>query len=348
MIIYTEPLAQSFVFDDDETISAVGLWFSAKPVAPIPIAVEIHSMEGGFPGPFIHLARTLLPSEITVGVETKVTFERFLRISAGVSCCIVLLTESPDYKLQVATLGRLGQNPTRTITDNPYPAGVLFVSSNARTWSPVQDSDLRMKIYGRRFQASAILEFEPVAGVDLSDIFLGAQVRVPQGTALTWEYELNGDNVVRPISLQEKRLLDVEATDVIIRARLTTDRDGTSPSIAMSTVGLVGFLNALAGRYISRQFAFSQATDQVHVYAHAAIPSGCTVDWFASNDDGVTWDAMVVDSSEALDATWTKYTLSATFSSPTGTQFRLRADLTATSPLVVPRLGPVGATLEEA
>jgi hypothetical protein len=348
MIAYTEPLAQSFVFDNDETISAVGLWFNAKPVDPIPIAVEIHDMDGGFPSPIIHVARVLLPSEITVGVETKVMFERYLRIPAGISCCIVLLTESPDYELQIATLGRLGQNPMATITENPYRAGVMFVSSNARTWSPVQESDLRMKIYGRRFQSSAVLEFSPATGVDLSDLFVGAQVRVPQGTAITWEYELNGDNVKRPISLQEKRLLDVNTTDFILRALLTTDRDGTSPSVSMSTVGAIGFLNALAGKYVTRQFAFSQPLDKVHVYAHAAIPSGCTVTWFASNDDGVTWDEMTVDDSEALDATWSKYTLSVTFSDGSGQKFRLRADLTASSPLVVPKLGPVGASLEEA
>jgi hypothetical protein len=348
MIAYTEPMAQSFVFDNDETISAVGLYFDAKPATEVPISVEIHEMDGGFPSPIIHMARVVLPSEITVGSETKVTFERYLRIPAGIACCIVLLTESPDYKLQVATLGRLGQSPMATITENPYKAGVLFVSSNARTWSPVQDSDLRMKIYGRRFLSSAILEFDPASGLDLSDLFVGAQVRVPQGTHIAWEYELNGDNVVRPISLQEKKLLDVEATDFILRAIMTTDRDGVSPSISMSTVGAVGFLNALAGTYISRQFAFSQPLDQLHVYAHAAIPAGCTVTWYASNDDGVTWDTMSVDLAEDLDARWTKYSLSATFSDPAGQLFRLRADLTATSPLVVPYLGPVGASLEEA
>ena len=74
------------------------------------------------------------------------------------------------------------------------------------------------------------------------------------------------------------------------------------------------------------------------------IPNGTSVQWFASNDGGETWEAMTIDDTQPIDEDWTEYTLVRTFSDPQGTKVRYTAELTGTV-LTYPMIHTLGATL---
>ena len=74
------------------------------------------------------------------------------------------------------------------------------------------------------------------------------------------------------------------------------------------------------------------------------IPNGTSVQWFASNDGGETWEAMTIDDTQPIDEDWTEYTLVRTFSDPQGNKVRYKAELTGTV-LTYPRIHTLGATL---
>ena len=84
----------------------------------------------------------------------------------------------------------MGQNGV--ITRQTYAQGVLLESSNAETWTPLNGSDLTVKIYGYDFQPSGEVRFQPVTGVQFSELNLDEYSAIPEGTGIVWEYSTDG------------------------------------------------------------------------------------------------------------------------------------------------------------
>jgi len=84
--------------------------------------------------------------------------------------------------------------------------------------------------------------------------------------------------------------------------------------------------------------------ESTKVYTQMSIPSGTSLNWFASNDGGATWEPMSIESTREIDQEWTEYTLTRTFSDPTGNKVRYKAEMTGNN-LVYPRIHTLGATL---
>ena len=89
---------------------------------------------------------------------------------------------------------------------------------------------------------------------------------------------------------------------------------------------------------LERQAVGEGELSQMHV------PSGTSVDWYASNDGGDTWESLALDSTREIDQEWTEYTYSHTFADPAGNKVRYKAELTGNR-LVYPRIHTLGATL---
>lgn len=348
----TDPLAQSFSFPETRTVSAVSLWFESKDDAGIPLTVQLREMANGLPGPNVLAQTTVFPSAITPGVETKIAFDRYITIPANTSVALVVSTHSAKYAVQIARLNKLGKVPVALISQNPYDPGALFTSSNNETWLADPAADLRFKVYGRTFTSPAVLELSPVSGLTATDLWVGADQAIVPGTHITWEFELNGDGVPRPLEAFEKRPCNVLGTSVIIRAKLSTDDPNVSPSIVRNSIGLAVFTNALAGTGVWIAIPSSQPLTTGRVLFTAARPSGTTVVPYLSNDDGVTWAPMVLDTSTALDNVWAEeaYKIdpayhSGQFADTSKQTMRLRIEMTAADRLVIPRIGRIGATV---
>ena len=80
------------------------------------------------------------------------------------------------------------------------------------------------------------------------------------------------------------------------------------------------------------------------LYTQMNIPSGTTINWFASNNGGATWEPMSIQTTREIDQEWTEYTLTRTFSDPNGNKVRYKAEMTGNN-LVYPRIHTLGATL---
>ena len=113
--------------------------------------VELRPTVNGFPSAeeSIPLSRVSLnPSSInanaTTPTATNVAFKSPIHLAPG-EYCIVLLTDSLDYITYVATIGEERLDGTGLVTTQPT-LGSLFKSQNARTWTPVQESDLVFRI----------------------------------------------------------------------------------------------------------------------------------------------------------------------------------------------------------
>jgi len=339
--VRNDPLAQTFSFTEDKVVSGVGLYFTAKDPS-IPVTVQIRGVTTGLPNGVIFAEKVLAPGDVSLNVETKVVFANPFYAQAGTSYAVVLLTNSSNYRMRVATLGQLGQNGV--ITRQTYAAGVLLESSNAETWTPLNGSDLTMKIYGYDFQPSGEVRFQPITGVQFSDLNLDEYSSVPQGTGIAWEYSTDGGVLWDAIVPAEEERLPNLASQVLVRALFSSNAANISPALIYKDVNLIGYLNNTTGKYLNRENELTQGVSSTKIYTQMNIPSGTTVNWFASNNGGATWEAMSILTTRKIDEEWTEYTLTRTFSDPNGNRVRYKAEMTGNN-LVYPRIHTLGATL---
>jgi len=339
--VRNDPLAQTFSFTEDKVVSGVGLYFTAKDPS-IPVTVQIRGVTTGLPNGVIFAEKVLAPGDVSLNVETKVVFANPFYAQAGTSYAVVLLTNSSNYRMRVATLGQLGQNGV--ITRQTYAAGVLLESSNAETWTPLNGSDLTMKIYGYDFQPSGEVRFQPITGVQFSDLNLDEYSSVPQGTGIAWEYSTDGGVLWDAIVPAEEERLPNLASQVLVRALFSSNAANISPALIYKDVNLIGYLNNITGKYLNRENELTQGVSSTKIYTQMNIPSGTTINWFASNNGGATWEAMSILTTRKIDQEWTEYTLTRTFSDPNGNRVRYKAEMTGNN-LVYPRIHTLGATL---
>jgi len=339
--VRNDPLAQTFSFTEDKVVSGVGLYFTAKDPS-IPVTVQIRGVTTGLPNGVIFAEKVLAPGDVSLNVETKVVFANPFYAQAGTSYAVVLLTNSSNYRMRVATLGQLGQNGV--ITRQTYAAGVLLESSNAETWTPLNGSDLTMKIYGYDFQPSGEVRFQPITGVQFSDLNLDEYSSVPQGTGIAWEYSTDGGVLWDAIVPAEEERLPNLASQVLVRALFSSNAANISPALIYKDVNIIGYLNNTTGKYLNRENELTQGVSSTKIYTQMNIPSGTTINWFASNNGGATWEAMSILTTRKIDQEWTEYTLTRTFSDPNGNKVRYKAEMTGNN-LVYPRIHTLGATL---
>ena len=336
-----DPLAQTFSFTRNRVISAVGVQFTRKD-ASIPVTVQIRGVTTGLPNEVVLAEKVISSDEITLDGETKIAFDDPFYAAANTSYAVVLLTNSTNYRVRIATLGQRGQNGV--ITRQTYAQGVLLESSNAETWTPLNASDLTLRIYGYEFQDSGEVRFNPVTGVEFSELNLDEYSAMPEGTGIAWEYSTDGGSTWDAIVPAEEENLPNLATTVLVRALLAGSEANDSPALNFKDVNLIGYLNRTSGAYLSRENELTQGVASTKVYTQMHIPSGTSVDWYASNDGGVTWESLSLDSTREIDQEWTEYTYSNTFADPAGTRVRYKAEL-AGNRLVYPRIHTLGATL---
>lgn len=217
-------------------------------------------------------------------------------------------------------------------------------SSNAETWTPLNGSDLTMKLYGYEFENEGTVQFQPVSGVQFSDLNIDEYSAIPEGTHLIWEYSTDGGVTWDAVVPAEEERLPNLANGVLVRVRFSTGMGNDTPALNFRDVNLIGYLNNTAGTYLTRENELTQGVESTKVYTQMDIPSGTSVQWFASNDGGETWEAMTIDDTRPIDEDWTEYTLVRTFSDPQGNKVRYKAELTGTV-LTYPRIHTLGATL---
>jgi len=152
-----DPLAQSFLVESKGGAFLTGceLYFRTRDER-IPVSVQVREMANGYPTTKV-LAfsdTTLLPSQINLSengtIPTRFTFQSPVYVTENREYCLVVLSDSNEYKLWISRMGEDDVTSDRTISEQPY-AGVLFKSQNASTWTADQYEDLKFVLYKAEF-----------------------------------------------------------------------------------------------------------------------------------------------------------------------------------------------------
>lgn len=163
-----DPLAQTFLIDVKNGcfLTKIDVFFQSKDTS-LPVSVEIRNTVNGYPGkrvlPFSRV--TLNPEDVQVSNDatkaTTFTFKSPVYVEENGEYCVVLYTDSINYKVWISELGQNALGTDRRISQQPY-AGVLFKSQNASTWSADQLQDLKFVLYRAEFDTSTTGKFSVV------------------------------------------------------------------------------------------------------------------------------------------------------------------------------------------
>ena len=167
-----DPLAQTFLVQSSggAFVTSIDIFFATKDTT-IPVRIQIREVVNGYPGktiiPFSELVltpdlvniSTATLVETTAGellpppVATNFKFQSPVYLNDKTEYCIVLVSDSNNYKAWISQLGETSVVNGRLISEQPY-AGVLFKSQNASTWTADQSQDLMFTIHKAKFDTA--------------------------------------------------------------------------------------------------------------------------------------------------------------------------------------------------
>jgi hypothetical protein len=181
--IESDPLAQTFFVNESPggiMLTKFDVYFKAKSNTS-PITLQIREVVNGLPSETIVPFSSVIlnPRDVNVSINatspTEFKFTSPVYLKNDTEYCFVLLPAGNDQSYEV-WVGELGENEvgtTQRIDKQPF-SGMLFVASNNRNWTPLQNEDVKFTMYRAEFDTDTsgtlIMKNAPVDFVQLSDI----------------------------------------------------------------------------------------------------------------------------------------------------------------------------------
>lgn len=301
---YKDPLAQTFVINDIQEgifATSIDLYFTQTSVSKLPVSVRIVATENGYP-----TQRVLPFSETSVSYDLVVTdgvtptnfaFSDPVYLKSGVEYAIVILSNDPEYRIQVARLGGTDADG-KIIQSNPY-GGVMFMSQNASTWTADQTRDIKFVINRAVFtpDVPVSVEFKTimrdgVTSAPTSAFRLIQNQAIPQGSYVDNELtfgastytDIDKEDLYSPAS----EFVVTSVNRATIASELSTDSEYITPVIDLDTMALLCIKNEInnlttdedtadAGsalsRYFTREVELNDPADQLNIYLDINRPN---------------------------------------------------------------------------
>lgn len=210
-----DPLAQTFIIDPEQSddtsvfVTKLDLFFARKSETNGCI-VEIREVTNGYPNgisvPFsrIHLTPDdITASTVTAVNATTVVFPAPVALKTGLEYAIVIQPDAndPEYQVWISRVGQTDVDTGLSVTQDSN-AGMIFTSTNNKTWTPFQDENLKFNLYTASFiTESGTLsltntdnEFLKLQDVTSSRFAEGEYVYVSSNTYLTGSISVESGN----------------------------------------------------------------------------------------------------------------------------------------------------------
>lgn len=334
-----DPLAQTFEFEQDRMMKAVDLFFSAKDKENN-VTVQIRGTDNGYPNTTVYAEKVLTPADVVVSVDsskaTHVEFADPIYCKAYEQYCIVVLTESAEDALFIATMGELDLLSRAQVVKQPYIAGVLFSSSNAKTWTAHQTQDMKFKIYCCNYDKESIAYFNKLENLSSDRFLVTADSEIPQGCELRWEQKLDNGNW-QPMAVYADREFSSLIDSMEIRAIFTTN-GLVSPALAFDSIQFVNFRNTTESVYISRNVYHGDTFTKVKQVLDVYSPIGANVVVkFATDTTGTEWQTAERTGEEQITQSYKRLTFEKTLSGAVS-NFRARIELSTNDRCSRPRV----------
>lgn len=170
----SDPVAQTFTIDKDASsdtdvfVSKIDLYFAKKSNVGAGVGIQIREVTNGYPDgneiPFssvyltasqVNAPTASVANNTTAYGATTVTFKAPIALKTDTEYAIVIAPDAndPDYLVWICRTGGVDVDSNLAVTQDTN-AGMLFTSTNNKTWTPYQNENLKFKLYGSRFTTS--------------------------------------------------------------------------------------------------------------------------------------------------------------------------------------------------
>jgi hypothetical protein len=157
-----DPIAQSFVFNEDQFLTGIDLYFAKKGVVEenAKIWFNIREMDNGYPtGSIIYQKELKLedinfPTTSNLFPVTHISFDYPVYCAGGKEYAFSLGCNVDGITVYCAKMGNRDLVTNDPVIYQPHPSGVMFTSSNNSTWTPIQDSDITYTLYRADFDTN--------------------------------------------------------------------------------------------------------------------------------------------------------------------------------------------------
>jgi len=303
-----DPIAQTFRVSDgiNSTIpgaylSKLDLYFSAKDSAQ-PVVIEIRECDPAtafitsriVPFGKVIVTAANINTSTTGTSPTPIIFETPVYLMNNVDYAIVIKPADGNPNVSVWT-ARLGENDLITgnrVTEQPA-AGILFASANDRTWTAIQEEDLKFKLYfanfGNNQTGTAVFkntdkEYLTLANTDNATVFKTVHEVVNGETTLVLSGAITanvGDIVVQAntTSAQANGIVTYNSGSTIRVKEVTLDTKFTDSASIYKYAAASG-ANTGTTATISSQATpagrvyFFDAVTQSNTIVHLSVPTG--------------------------------------------------------------------------
>lgn len=162
-----DPVGQTFVVNDTVAVGVPGIYLTEigvyfkKKSSTLGATLKVCPTTAGVPDVDRIISSCYLRSDqITVSddasAETRFKFEFPGLIQSDQTYFFFVEPDgsNPDYEIWISDVGGSDITTGRAITQQPY-SGIMYVSSNGKSWTPVQSTDIKFKLYRAKFKSSS-------------------------------------------------------------------------------------------------------------------------------------------------------------------------------------------------
>ncbi len=325
-----DPLAQTFFVNENVNprgifVSAVDVFFSTKDVT-LPVTLELRKTVNGYPSAkdiILGAQVTLNPDDIvlpvdpTIPLPTRFTFDKPIFLEPE-EYSMVLLTNSSEYNVFIATVGDTRLDTGQSVVGQPY-LGSLFKSQNASTWTAAQESDLCFVLHKCKFDTSgsftSVIQPQknnlPFQNVDLLRFdapvftFPKTDINFKLGVKSNGATSLDGGIIIEPnsdIYFKNRKEFN-QSSDANVTVTMSTTNEDLSPIFEMNRSRVVFVENLInsssntevvarpetlasnggaSSKYITRKVKLSEGFDatDLRVIISKNLPAGSSVKVF--------------------------------------------------------------------
>lgn len=320
----SDPQAQTFTPTQTRQVVGVDFKLCAIGNRANNILINQVSVENGIPTEEVR-GEALVPMAGAAVGWTQARYNLPLLTDNDREHAVVIKTDDGAHAVGIANLGGLDVQRQEYVSAQPYTIGVRHSSSNAKSWTAHQNSDLTFRIIAARYPVTEkTVDLGSFDLVDCSDLQIRAGVFLPSGDcSIEFEIERANGTLYRLAAEQVLQLDEYVTEQVQLRAVLR-GTETLSPILFAPVVLIAGRIEQTA-TYVTKAFEFG-SNIRLTDYFKAFLPAGSTVtvEYDLADDN---WQSLPLLESEDLTADGWK-DLRHEKAGVTGLQGRIRITLT--------------------
>ena len=268
------------------------------------LMVQLRESDNGVPERQALTQVRVKASDLNASGATRVTFPFPIYLNANQEYWLVFLTDDATHSLKLAELGKYDSTANQWVSAQPYTIGVLLSSSNASSWTPHNDKDLKFTLNVAEFTSTQrTINLGALNVTNMTDLLVTAPVDVPgDQTRVSFKYTRSTGEVFN-LAPEQSIPLEASISDTLQVQAVLEGTAKESPILYPGVLSLPGTLDT-TGTYVGRQFDVTAGASTMRVVYEAKLEAGATV---TPQYDNSGYQTLTLASANPVGDGWVEY-----------------------------------------